>query len=88
VSAAAFGPAPALLTCGATGAAASYRPDALLSEVDGVGWFVENADGTARYSTPTRTPQVVLTLPDDVQAFEVLVTLAPVVLAHTRSTTA
>lgn len=84
---AAYGSAPAVLTCGASGVARSFRPDATLSVVDGVGWFAEELGDTVRYSTPTRIPQVVLTLPADVQAFEVLVTLAPAVRGHTRPTT-
>ncbi|ABD12962.1 MULTISPECIES: DUF3515 family protein [Frankia] len=87
-TAAAYGAAPVVLTCGAPGLPASYRPDAMLSVVDDVGWFAENLGGTTvRYSTPTRQPQVVLTLPADVQAFEVLVSVAPAVRAHSRSTT-
>jgi hypothetical protein len=84
---AAYGSAPAVLTCGASGVARSFRPDATLSVVDGVGWFAEESKDTVRFSTPTRSPQVVLTLPADVQAFEVLVALAPAVRGHTRSTT-
>ncbi|WP_420497641.1 DUF3515 family protein [Parafrankia soli] len=85
---AAFGSDPVVLTCGASGVAATYRPDSTLSEVDQVAWFTEDVGSQVRYSTPTRTPQVVLTLPADRQAFEVLVALAPAVRAHTRSTTA
>lgn len=87
-TAAAYGSAPAVLTCGATGRAASYRPDVTLSVVDDVGWFAEDLGETVRYSTPTRQPQVVLTIPADVQAFDVLVTIAPAVRAHSVSTTA
>lgn len=86
--AAAFGDPPVVVTCGAEGVAAGYQPDALLSEVDGVGWFAEQLDDRVRYSTPTRRPQVVLTLPADRQAFEVLVALASPVREHTASTTA
>jgi hypothetical protein len=87
-AAAAYGSAPAVLTCGASGVARTYRPTAMLSDVEGVGWFAEEMGDTVRYSTPTRTPQVVLTLPADIQAFEVLVALGPAVRTQTRSTTA
>lgn len=87
-TAAAFGPDPVVLTCGASGVAAGYQPTSLLSEVDGVGWFSEDVGDRIRYSTPTRVPQVVVTLPADRQAFEVLVALAAAVSAHTRATTA
>jgi hypothetical protein len=86
-TAAAWGAAPAVLTCGAAGVAATYRPDAMLAVVNDVGWFTEQLDGSIRYSTPTRLPQVVLTLPADVQAFEPLVALSGPVLAHTSPTT-
>ena len=86
-TAAAWGSAPAVLTCGADGVAPTYRPDSMLSVVDDVGWFAEELDDSVRYSTPTRRPQVVLTLPADVPAFEPLVALAEPVLAQTTSTT-
>ncbi|EFC79562.1 DUF3515 family protein [Parafrankia sp. EUN1f] len=86
-NAAAYGAKPdAVLTCGATGVAASYQPTTVLSAIDEVGWFTEALGDRTRYSTPTRTPQVVLTLPADQQAFEVLVALAPSVREHTRPT--
>jgi hypothetical protein len=85
-TAAAWGPAPSVLTCGAPGVATTYRADAMLSVVNEVGWFTEALDGSVRYSTPTRRPQVVVTLPDDVQAFEALVALSEPVLAHTSPT--
>ncbi len=84
---AAWGAAPAILTCGVAGTAAAYRPDAELAVVDEVGWFAERSGDAVHYSTPTRRPQVVLTLPADVQAFDVLVTLAPAVRRHTSPTT-
>lgn len=91
-TAAAYGRGPAVLTCGAAGVSASYRPDATLSFVDDVGWFSEKIGAGLRFSTPTRSPQVVLNLPaatlDDVQPFDVLVTVGPAVRAHSRATTA
>jgi hypothetical protein len=84
---AAWGAAPAILTCGVVGTAATYRPDAELAVIDDVGWFVERDGDVVRYSTPTRRPQVVLSLPADVQGFDVLVTLAPVVRRHTSPAT-
>nr|MDT0666211.1 DUF3515 family protein [Micromonospora sp. DSM 115978] len=86
-TAAAWGSAPAVLTCGAEGAAAGYRPDSMLSVVNDVGWFTEQLDGTVRFSTPTRRPQVVLTLPSDIAAFGPLTALSAAVLEHTTSTT-
>ncbi|MBX6391076.1 MAG: DUF3515 family protein [Frankia sp.] len=87
VFAAAYGSRPALLTCGATGVSPSYAPDATLSDVDCVGWFHEELDDdTVRFSTPTRTPQVVLMLPADADAFGALTAIAPAVRAHTTST--
>lgn len=86
-SAAAFGSEPAVLTCGAAGVAAGYQPTSMLSEIDGVGWFSEDlGDQGVRYSTPTRTPQVVLTLPAGRQSFEALVAVAPAIRDHTTVT--
>ncbi|OAA20901.1 Protein of unknown function (DUF3515) [Frankia sp. EI5c] len=85
-TAAAFGSAPAVVTCGASGVGAAYQRTSVLSEIDDVGWFTEDLGDLMRYSTPTRSPQVVLTLPADRQAFEVLVALGPAVRAHTRPT--
>jgi Protein of unknown function (DUF3515) len=81
---AAWGSPPVALSCGVTGLARSYRPDVTLAEVNGVGWFTEDIGSRVRYSTPTRRPQVVLTMPADLQAFEVLVDLSGPVLAATR----
>ncbi|MCK9876151.1 DUF3515 domain-containing protein [Frankia sp. Ag45/Mut15] len=91
-TAVAYGRGPAVLTCGAAGVPASYRPDATLSFVDDVGWFSERIGDGLRFSTPTRSPHVVLSLPAttlaDVQPFDVLVTVGAAVRAHTRATTA
>ncbi|WP_007516648.1 MULTISPECIES: DUF3515 family protein [Pseudofrankia] len=86
VSAAAFGSAPVLVTCGAEGVAAGYRPDSVVSEHDGVKWFPEDAAGRSRWSTPTRRPQVTLTFPDDVLPYNVIAAVTPAVLAHTADT--
>ncbi|WP_232291789.1 DUF3515 family protein [Frankia sp. QA3] len=90
-SAAAYGRGPIVLTCGASGVPASYRPVSILSEVDDVGWFAEKLGETVRYSTPTRSPHVMLTLPvsasTDVQPFDILVSVGPAVRAHSASTT-
>ncbi|CAO5164577.1 Secreted protein [Frankia sp. AiPs1] len=91
-TAAAYGHGPVVITCGVSGLPASYRPDATLSVVDDVGWFAERIGSGLRFSTPTRSPHVVLTLPAatvaDTQPFDVLVSVAPAVRAHSRSTTA
>jgi hypothetical protein len=91
-SAAAYGRGPAVITCGVAGVPASYRPDATLSVVDDVGWFAETSGAGVRFSTPTRSPHVVLTLPASVlkgvQPFDVLVSVAPAVRAHSTPTTA
>ncbi len=90
-TAAAYGGGPIVLTCGISGVPASYRPDSMLSEVDGVGWFADKLGETVRYSTPTRSPHVVLTLPgsasSEVQPFDILVSVGPAVRAHSASTT-
>nr|WP_285901586.1 DUF3515 domain-containing protein [Frankia sp. AiPs1] len=90
-TAAAYGGGPIVLTCGVSGVPASYRPDSMLSEVDGVGWFAEKLGESVRYSTPTRLPHVVLTLPGsastEVQPFDILVSVGPAVRAHSASTT-
>jgi Protein of unknown function (DUF3515) len=85
--AAAWGKAPIVLTCGVPGVARTYRPTSMLASVDGVGWFEEDLGPTVRYSTPTRRPQVVLTMPADVSAFDVLTTLAGPVSSATHSIT-
>ncbi len=89
-SAAAYGRGPIVLTCGVAGVPASYRRDSMLSEVDGLGWFVEKLGETLRYSTPTRSPHVVLTLPvsasTEVQPFDILVSVGPAVREHSAST--
>jgi hypothetical protein len=82
---AAWGSPPVALSCGVSGLARSYRPDVTLAEVDGVGWFTEDVGDRVRYSTPTRLPQVVVTMPADLQAFEVLADLGGPVLAATRA---
>ncbi|CAO5229268.1 DUF3515 family protein [Frankia sp. AgKG'84/4] len=91
-SAAAYGRTPAVITCGAAGVPASYRPTSDLSVVNDVGWFAETIGAGVRFSTPTRSPHVVLTLPTaalrDLQPFDVLVVVAPAVRGHSVSTTA
>jgi hypothetical protein len=91
-SAAAFGAGPVVVTCGAAGVPAGYRPDATLSEIDGVGWFPEKVGDGMRFSTPTRSPHVVLTMPAAAlartQPFDVLVSVVAAVRAHSRPTTA
>jgi len=86
VSAAAYGSAAVLVTCGAEGVAPGYQPDSMVSDHDGVKWFQEEADGRARWSTPTRRPQVTLAFPDDLLPFDVIAGVTPAVLAHTRDT--
>jgi hypothetical protein len=88
VSAAAYGSAPVLVTCGAEGVAAGYRPDSVVSEHDGVQWFPEEAAGTSRWSTPTRRPQVTLTFPDDVLPYNVIAAVNPAVRTHTAEESA
>ncbi|SNQ45734.1 conserved hypothetical protein [Frankia canadensis] len=91
-SAAAFGRGPVVVSCGAAGVPASYRPDSRLSVIDDVGWFSEKVGDGMRFSTPTRSPHIVLTMPaaalEDAQPFDVLVGVAAAVRAHSRSTTA
>jgi hypothetical protein len=83
---AAWGSPPTVLACGVPGVAPGYRPDVTLAVVDDVGWFAEDRGDRIHYSTPTRRPQVVVTLPVSVQAFDVLATLAGPILGSTRPT--
>jgi hypothetical protein len=86
--AAAYGKAPVLLTCGADGVAAGYQKTSDVAQIDKVSWFSEEADGRTRLSTPTRRPQVTMLLPDGLAAWDILVTVAPAIQAHTVSTVA
>jgi hypothetical protein len=81
--AAAWGAEPVVLSCGAAGVARTYRRDAELAVVDDVGWFAERGEDTLRLSTPTRRPRVMLVLPADAAAFDLLVALAPPIRRHT-----
>jgi hypothetical protein len=86
VFAAAYGKAPVLLTCGQGGVAAGYQKTSQVAQVQGVSWFSQEADGRTSLSTPTRRPQITVLLPDSLDAWDILVTAAPAITAHTVST--
>jgi hypothetical protein len=88
--AAAYGKGPILLTCGADGLPATYQKTSEVAQINNVSWYSEEAAGRTRLSTPTRRPQVTVLLPgqNDARTWDLLVTLAPAIVAHTTSTVA
>jgi Protein of unknown function (DUF3515) len=86
VFAAAYGKRPVLVTCGADGVPAGYQKTSEVAQVDRVSWFSEQAADNTRLSTPTRRPQVSVLLPADAPSWDILVAVAPSIVAHTVST--
>lgn len=76
--AAAWGRPPIVLRCG-VGLPPEYRPDAVLTEFDGVAWLPVEGEGGMFFATVDREPVVEVAVPDDYEPSDVLADLiAPV----------
>ncbi|WP_165368080.1 DUF3515 domain-containing protein [Phytoactinopolyspora endophytica] len=64
VPAAAWGQPPIVLRCGVD-LPAAYQLDAQLLDIDGVGWFAEEADGGTFFTATDRETMVEVAVPDD-----------------------
>jgi hypothetical protein len=85
--AAAWGAGPVLLTCGQTGTAPGYTQTSHVEEDLGVDWYLDKAGTAARWSTPTRLPQVILVIPAGVDPEPVVGGVTPAICAHTSAQT-
>jgi hypothetical protein len=79
--AAAWGEPPIVLRCG-VGLPPEYQPDAILTEIDGVGWLPAEGIGGSFYATVDRDPIVEVAVPDDYDPATVLGDLGPPIDAH------
>ncbi|WP_205740655.1 DUF3515 domain-containing protein [Haloactinopolyspora alba] len=78
-TAAAWGEPPIVLRCGVPMPAA-YSPDAVLHDVDDVGWLPESGDGGTFFTSADREVLVEVAIPDDyAPEADVLVDLAPAI---------
>ena len=80
-TAAAWGDPPIVLRCGVE-LPADYRPDAQVSEVDGVAWFPSEGEGGTFFATVGRSAVVEVAVPDDYAPAAVLVALADAVAGN------
>lgn len=74
--AAAWGQPAIVLRCG-VGLPPEYRPDAILTEIDGVAWFPAEGTGGTFFATVDRDPIVEVAVPDDYDPATVLGDLGP-----------
>jgi hypothetical protein len=79
--AAAWGQPPIVLRCG-VGLPPEYRPDAILTEIDGVAWFPAEGAGGMFFATVDRDPIVEVAVPDDYDPATVLGDLGPSIAAN------
>lgn len=80
--AAAWGQPAIVLRCGVA-MPSSYRPDAQLLDVDGVGWLADEGEGGTFFTSVDREVLVEVAIPDDyAPEATVLADLADTVLAH------
>jgi hypothetical protein len=86
-SAAAWGAGPILLTCGETVLAPGYTTTSHVEEDLGVDWYLDKAGTAARWSTPTRQPQVILVIPAGVDPGPVVGGVTAAICAHTSALT-
>ena len=84
-SAAGWGAAPVLLTCGETRTVPGYLPTSEVEEDLGVDWFLDKAGSAARWSTPTRQPQVILVIPTSADPATVVGGVTAAICANTRA---
>ena len=82
--AAAWGDPRITLRCGVT-QPESLLPTSRCDDVDGVGWFTEDEDGTRLFTTIGREPNVSMEVPEDYEpAGAALIDVGDVVKAMTR----
>lgn len=80
--AAAWGSPPIVLRCGVA-MPGSYRPDAQLLDVDGVGWLADDGEGGTFFTSADREVLVEVAIPDDyAPEAQVLTDLAAPILEH------
>lgn len=80
--AAAWGQPAIVLRCGVP-MPSSYRPDAQLFDVDGVGWLIDEGEGGTFFTVADRQVWVEVAVPDDyAPEANVLVDLAPAIREH------
>lgn len=79
--AAAWGQPPIVLRCG-VGLPPEYRPDAILTEIDGVAWLPAEGVGGTFFATVDRDPVVEVSVPDDYDPASVLGDLGASVAAN------
>lgn len=84
LSAAAWGQPPIVLRCGVE-RPPEYRPDAVLTEIDGVAWLPIEGSGGMFFATVDRDPIVEIAIPDDYDPVDVLADLAPAISTHTSA---
>jgi hypothetical protein len=79
---AAWGQPAIVLRCGVP-MPSSYRPDAQLFDVDGVGWLADEGEGGTFFTSADREVLVEVAIPDDyAPEAAVLTDLAPAILEH------
>ena len=79
--AAAWGQPPIVLRCG-VGLPPEYRPDAILTELDGVAWLPAEGVGGTFFATVDRDPIVEVAVPDEYDPATVLGDLGPSIARH------
>lgn len=79
--AAAWGRPPIVLRCG-VGLPPEYRPDAVLTEFEGVAWLPVEGEGGMFFAAVDRDPVVEVAVPDDYQPPDVLADLVEPIRAH------
>lgn len=81
VPAAAWGRPPIVLRCG-VGLPPEYRPDAVLTEFEGVAWLPVEGEGGVFLATVDREPVVEVAVPDDYEPPDVLADLTDPIRTH------
>lgn len=79
--AAAWGRPPIVLRCG-VGLPPEYRPDAVLTEFDGVAWLPVEGEGGVFFAAVEREPVVEVAVPDDYPPADVLADLTAPIRDH------
>lgn len=80
-TAAAWGQPAIVLRCGVP-MPASYRPDTVLHDIDGVGWLADEGDGGMFFTAADREVLIEVAIPGDyAPEANVLADLAPAILA-------
>jgi hypothetical protein len=84
---AAWGQPAIVLRCGVS-LPTSYRPDDQLNDIEGIGWLAEAGKGGTFFTAVDREVLVEVAIPDDyAPEADVLVDIAPAILATIRPTT-